>query len=564
MPTTIAEIQMGFYISPIKLIVFLIGFYAWLPLLGWVHQDAVHVRTNVKRWTTIVFSAGAIGLFAWLLTPLFIIGLPLYIILIGLPAILYVMHRNSLVDEFEKLLTANHIKSLFVNEKKILEKIEKGLTFVTANKNKVPPPAPKTPEFFGYKICQEFFDDAIWRRAELILVTPAADQQYAVNYVIDGVTEKQNPRTREETEYFIRYLKNLADLEVEEHRKPQTGRFTVQKDGKSYGWELTTAGTSVGEQVRLRYTAEYSFKKLDEIGLMPDQLQKLQAVAKGPRGVFLITGTKKSGVTTTFYSMIRNIDPFLNNINVLEKNPESELPNVTQHNFTLADTGTTTYAKKFYSMLRTGPDVVGVEQGNDKEIANLACSLTKDNKATYITYEAVSTIDALAKWIALVGDKALAINNIVGITNQRLTRKLCQQCRQPYEPNKELLRKHNIPSDNITAFYRPGETAYDKRGKPIICPNCQGTGFNGRTAIFETIIFDDQIKQLLLQAKTINDIAAIFRRAKMLYLQEQAIRKVAQGVTSINEAIRALSTAEPAKKPASPAQPPTQPQTEKK
>jgi len=479
------------------------------------------------------------------------------------------MHRNSLGDEFQKLFTLQHIKSLFVNEKKILEKIEKGLTFVTANKNKVPPPAPKTPEFFGYKTSQEFFDDAIWRRAEFVLLTPAPEQQYTVNYVIDGVIEKQNPRAREEVEFFIHYLKNLADLDVNEHRKPQTGRFTVQKDGKAYGWEVTTAGTTAGEQIRLRYTAEYNFRKLDELGLMPDQLEQMKTVAKGPRGVFLVTGTKKSGVTTTFYSMIRNIDPFLNNINILEKKPECELPNVTQVIYALSDTGTTTYAKKLYGMLRTGPDIIGVEQGNDKEIANLACSLVKENKATYITYEAVSTIDALAKWIALVGDKALAINCLVGISNQRLARTLCQQCRQPYEPNKELLRKHNIPSDNITAFYRQGETAYNKRGKPVLCTNCQGTGFNGRTAIFETIILDPQIKQLLLQAKTVNDIAAIVRRAKMLYLQEQAIRKVAQGVTSINEAIRSLSgPQENAKKPqpAPPTQPPTQPkaQTEKK
>ncbi|MEN6386058.1 MAG: ATPase, T2SS/T4P/T4SS family [Phycisphaerales bacterium] len=566
MPTIIAEIQMGFYINPIKLVLFVLGFFAWLPLLGWVHRDAVHVRTNVQKWTNITFIAGIVGLFMWLLTPLFVIGMPLYIIFLGVPTLLYVMHRNSLVDEYQKLLTIEHFKSFFVDEKKILEKIEKGLTFVTANKNKVPPPSPKTPEFFGYKTSQEFFHDAIWRRAEYVLFTPAADQQYAVNYVIDGVIEKQNPRTKEEVEFFIRYLKNLADLDVEEHRKPQTGRFTVQKDGKAYGWEVTTAGTTAGEQIRLRYTAEYSFKKIEELGLMPDQLEKMKAVAKGPRGVFLVTGPKKSGVTTTFYSMIRNIDPFLNNINVLEKNPESELPNVTQVTFALSDTGTTTYAKKFYGMLRTGPDIVGVEQGNDKEIANLSCSLAKDNKATYITYEAVSTIDALTKWIALVGDKALAIKSLVGISNQRLSRTLCQQCRQPYEPNKELLRKHNIPSENITAFYRQGETAYNKRGKPILCTNCQGTGFFGRTAIFETIILDPEIKQLLMQAKTVNDVAAIFRRAKMLYLQEQAIRKVAQGVTSINEAIRALAgpqqEAARKPKPASPSQPQTQ--TEKK
>lgn len=543
---------MGFYISPIKLAVFIAAFMAWLPLLSWVHQDSMHVRTNTKKWTTIVFGAGAAGLLIWLLMPLFIIGLPMYIILIGVSSLLYVMHRNSLVDEYQKLLTVNHFKSFFVNEKKELAKIEKGLLFITANKNKVPPPAPKTPEFFGYKVAQEFLSDSIWRRAEFVMLTPAADQQYSVNYVIDGVVEKQNPKTREETEFFIRFLKHLADLEVEEHRKPQTGRFTVQKDGKNFGWEVTTAGTSAGEQVRLRYTADYTFKKLSDLGFMPDQLEKMNGIAKGQRGVFLVTGPKKSGVTTTFYALIRNIDPFLNNINILEKNPESEVPNVTQVIYGLSDTGTTTYAKKFYQMLRTGPDIVGVEQGNDKEIANLACSLVKDNKATYITFEAVSTIDAFVKWLTLVGDKAMAINSLVGISNQRLTRTLCQNCRQPYEPNKDLLRKHNIPSENITAFYRQGESAFNKRGKPILCENCQGTGYFGRTAIFEVIVLDPQIKQLLLQAKTVNDIAAIFRRAKMLYLQEQAIRKVAAGVTSINEAIRSLSgpQAEAQKKPA--------------
>jgi len=563
MPTIIANIQMGFYVSPIKLAVFILGFFAWLPLLKWVHQDAARVRTNIKKWTTISFTAGAVGLLLWLLVPLFIIGLPLFLIIIGVPAILYIMHRNSLVDIYQKILTAEHIKSLFVDEKKQIQKIEKGLVFVTANKNKVPPPMAKTPEFFGYKTSQEFFDDAIWRRAEFVLLSPAADQQYTVQYVIDGVIEKQNPKMREDVEFFIRYLKNLADLDIEEHRKPQTGKFTVQKDGKAYGWEVTIAGTTAGEQVRLRYTAEYSFKRLPDLGLMPDQLEKLNGVASSPtKGVFLITGAKKSGVTTTFYSLIRNIDPFLNNINLLEKQPACEVPNVTQITYGLSDSGTTTYAKKFYSMMRTGPDIVGVEEGNDKEIANIACSITKDNKATYLTYEAVSAIDALAKWIALVGDKALAINCLVGITNQRLTRKLCQQCRQPYEPNKELLRKHNIPSDKITAFYRQGEAMYDKRGKPTICTNCQGTGFFGRTGIFEVIIFNAEIKQLLLQAKTTSDIAVIFRRAKMLYLQEQAIRKVAEGVTSINEVIRAMSGPQDnAKKP----QPPTQQtQTEKK
>jgi len=238
MPTITATIEMGFYVSPVKLAVFVLGFLAWLPLLKWVNKDAVKVRTMVQKWTITVFAAGAAGLLVWLIIPLFIIGLLMYVIAVGTTAIVYIIHRNSIVDVYHKILTVGHIKSLFVNEQKQVKKITKGLVFITANKNKAPVPNTQTPEFFGYKTSQEFFDDAIWRRAEYVLLTPA-DQQYSVQYVIDGVMAKQQPRGREEIEYFIRYLKNLADLDIEEHRKPQVGKFTVQKDGNTFVWEVT-------------------------------------------------------------------------------------------------------------------------------------------------------------------------------------------------------------------------------------------------------------------------------------------------------------------------------------
>ncbi|MDD5011585.1 MAG: ATPase, T2SS/T4P/T4SS family [Phycisphaerae bacterium] len=539
MPTITSTIEMGFYVSPVKLAVFVLGFLAWLPLLKWVNKDAAKVRTMVQKWTIAIFAAGAAGLLVWLITPLFIIGLLMYLISVGATAIVYIIHRNSTVDIYQKIFTAEHIKSLFVNEEKQVEKITKGLVFITANKNKAPVPDTKTPEFFGYKTSQEFFDDAIWRRAEYVLLTPA-DQQYSVQYVIDGVVTKQPSRGREEIEYFIHYLKNLADLDIEEHRKPQVGKFTVQKDGNTFAWEVTTAGTTAGEQIKLKAIAEYSFKMLPDLGLMPDQLEKLKSVAKSPAGVFLVTGPKKSGITTTFYALIRNHDPFLNNINTLEKRPAGEVPNITQNVFSLSDTGTTTYAKKFQSILRVGPDIVGVEHCEEKNVGKLVCAAARDGKIVYATFEATSTVEAVGKWINFVADRNAAIDCITGISNQRLVRKLCAQCRQPYEPNKELLRKHNIPAEKITAFYKPGEP-HHKRGKPVLCPHCQGTGFYGRTAIFETIIFDDQIKQLLKQAKSMNDIAGIFRRARMLYLQEQAIRKVAEGITSVNEVIQTLS-----------------------
>ncbi len=538
-----AVTEPGSYISVTKLVTIFIFLLAWPPLTSWINVDSKKLHSQTRQWTVVAFLVGLAGFFIWLLIPLFLIGMPFYLISMGTVAILYVMHRNGLVDEYEKVLTSDHIKSLFTNEEKQSQKISKGLTFITANKNQVPVPQAKTPEFFGYKAAQQFFDDAIWKRVSIAALQPSG-QVYTVQYVIDGVVSKQESMEKEDVDYFIRYLKHLSDLNVLERRKPQTGRFTVQRDGESFKWEVMTAGTTAGEQVRIKLLAEYSVMKMSDLGLMSDQQQAIIGVKDSEKkGVFIISGPGKSGLTSTFYALLRNHDPFMNNINTLEKQPAGELQNMTQNVFSLSDTGTTTYAKRFQTMLRTGPDIIGIEHCQESDLANLACQAAKDNKMVYITLESQSLMETVSKWIKLVGDKSLVFSTLSGISNQRLVRKLCQECKEAYEPNKELLRKFNIPAEKIKLFYRPGQVQYDKHGKPIICPHCQGTGFYGITGIFETIVIDEALRSAIIRAKTLNEIAHIFRKSKMLYLQEQAIRKIAEGTTSINEIVRVLSVA---------------------
>lgn len=241
--------------------------------------------------------------------------------------------------------------------------------------------------------------------------------------------------------------------------------------------------------------------------------------------------------------MLRNHDPFMNHINTLEKQPSAELPNITQHTFTLSDTGSTTYPQKLQAVLRMGPDIIGIADCNEAQSASLACQAAKDGKIAYATIDATSVIQALGKWLKLVADKDLVADTLAAIINQRLVRKLCTECRQAYQPNQGLFRKFNIPSDKIKVLYRPGEIEYDKRGKPIVCDNCQGTGFADRTGIFETIVVTDELRQVIKNAKSLQEVAAHFRRAGMLYLQEQSIKKVSEGITSINEVIRKFSSA---------------------
>ncbi len=287
---------------------------------------------------------------------------------------------------------------------------------------------------------------------------------------------------------------------------------------------------------------QQTITRLTDISLTPEHYEQLNKIREVKQGLFIVAGPTKSGVTSTFYALLRNHDAFLNSINTLERKPSAELPNITQNVFTLSDTGTTTYAKKLQSVVRMGPDVVGVADCQDGETAQIASAAARDGKIIYVTLKADNVIRALGKWMRLVGDRKLVAEALLGISSQRLLRKLCDVCKQAYEPNKELLRKFNIPAEKAKVLYRAGKVVYSKRGKPRTCENCQGTGFVGRMGIFEIIIMNDELRKAVIQSKSLSDIATQFRRAKMLYLQEQALKKVVAGTTSINEMVRVFST----------------------
>ncbi len=511
----LSAVEYSGYISIVKFLVFLVLFFLWLPLLSWVYTDAKAVGTKEVFWTAIVFGLGAAAAIIWLVMPVFIIGMLFYLIVVGAASISYVMHRNAKVPDFDRVLTAEHLKGLFASEEKKLETL-KSFIFITANNNEVPVPQPQTPDFFGYKVAYDILTDATWRRASDIVFLPTP----------------QN---------FVRFVKNLADLDADEKRKPQKGKFRVYQNKENTEWEVATAGSTAGEQIQLRHITKQTITRLADIDLTPNQYEQLNKINELKQGLFIIAGPKKSGVTSTFYAMLRNHDAFINSVNTLERKPSAELPNITQNVFTLSDTGTTTYAKKLQAVVRMGPDVVGIADCEDGETAQVACAAAKDGKIVYVTLKADNVIRALGKWMKLVGDRELATEALLGIGNQRLLRKLCEECKQAYEPNKELLRKFNIPAEKAKAFYRAGKVQYDKRGKPSTCENCQGTGFVGRMGVFEIIMINDELRNAIRQSSSLSEISTQFRRAKMLYLQEQALRRVVGGTTAINEMVRVLA-----------------------
>lgn len=526
-----------------KWILLAAAMYAWLPLVRWMYVDAQETRVDEVFWSGITVAAAAGGLLLWLLIPAFWIGLALWIVVVGAVSGAYVMHRNSRVADFERILTAEHIKGLFVDQTKKMQKLSRDLTFITANKNEVPLPDPKTREAEGFVIACEILDDALWRRADKILFIPQKDE-YAVIYEIDGIAAKQPPRTKDEMEAFAYFIKECSGLDVQEKRKPQQGRFsTLKNKDQRTDWQTVSSGSTAGEQLQISKASAMVSRKVEDLGLNDSQIEPIKSLRQlQGGGVILITGPAKSGVTTTFYTLLGNHDPFLNSIYTLERATSAQLPNITQNVFTLSDSGNMTYSRKLQSLLRRGPDIIGVADCQDAQTAQLACMAAKDNKIVYVTFPANSILEALDIWNKWVGDKAMVGETLVAMLNQRLARILCEECRQPYQPNQALLKKFNIPATDAGTWFRPGEIEYDKHGKPLVCQHCQGTGFYGRTGVFETIRLDESLKKAVAQAASAQEAVAAFRRAGMLYMQEQAIKKVMQGITSINEIVRIFSS----------------------
>ena len=545
----LTSIVFGSYISIVKLTVFTAFFFGWMWLITWIYEDAITVETKEVFWSSLAFGIGAGAALLWMMTPVFAIGLALYILAVGITSIVYVLHRNTRVMQSDKILTPEHIKSLLIKKDKNAKVQIKGFTFYTANKNEVPKPEAKSKDFHGYKAAYDVINDALEKRTSTVIFTPTT-QSYSVAYSIDGVNLKQPEMETELARQLVRFLKQLADLNIEEKRKPQTGRFRIRKDNNVTDWEILTAGSTAGEQFQLRLMTQEVDERVSDLGLTAHQLKIVEQFKKTKHGIVLVTGPKQSGVTTTFYAMLRNHDAFLNSINTLERKTSIVLPNITQETFELTDSGTSTFAKRLRSIYRMGPNIVGVAGCHDSDTAKEICNAAENDILSYVVIEADSVIKALSKWIKLVGDRKLATETLSGICNQRLIRKLCDECKQGYTPNKELLRKFNLPADKAKVMYREGKVIYDKHGKPSTCPQCHGIGFIGRTGIFEMISLNDNLKQAMINAKSMQEIDAVFRGDKMLYLQEQGLNKVIAGVTSVNEMIRALSSsASEAKKP---------------
>lgn len=529
------------YIHPIKLAAVALGFAFWAWLCAWVDKDAVAVNTYRLAWNFVMLAAGVVSAVLALFVPLFALGFPLQVVVLLGAAVAYVVHRNALVREEDRVLTPTHFKRLqeqgFSGKKKLKEVKEK--VRITGHDKKVVavPDDPDAREH--YRVAQDLLFDSVFMRATSVELAPNRDA-VKVTYEVDGQSIDRDALARESAEGVVALLKRAAGLSLEERRKPQQGFIVLGVADQKRRTLVRTDGSTVGEKLSYRvFGREIEFKTPD-LGFTPRQLELVTSLREITPGLVLLSAPPKAGLTTTVYSFVRTHDRFLQNVQMLEFDREIDIDNVTQKLYAPAEGKT--FAEQLLRIVRSDPDILVLPEIRDRESAAVAAQAATQKQKVYVGVQAADVFEALRKWVTLVGDRNMVAKGLLAIGNQRLIRLLCNECKQAYKPDAEMLRKLNLPSDKV--LYRPPDAQYDKNGKPIICQACGGSGYSGRTAVFDWLMVDDGVREVLRRSQSLDDVKQYLVKKGAIGIQSHALQKVLDGATSIQEVSRALRSSE--------------------
>ena len=532
----------GGYVSLVKAVFMLVLLTPWLMILPWIYSDVARVRGSQKQWILTVVGGPAIGVVVWLFCPIYFLGVAVYLILLAAVVAGYVVWRDARVGPGDKLISSIRARGFVLRGKGLKVEVLDRVKIYDDRNVMISPPDPSSasvPECETYNSVQRFLSNMLSRRASEADISPGSQQASVIRFIVDGVLAVQPSISLIKSDMLIQAIKPMAGLDSEERRRPQNGLMSVDFGGKQIEIGVVTTGSTGGQRMQFKIMHEAIRTKIEELGMTPVILKNVRAISKCNTGLLIVCGRIGSGVTSTMYSILRDMDAYTRTLVTLEAKATADLENVTQ----------TAYGdpKKLPAALLTAvrrdPDVIMVDACPDAETAGIIARASAE-KLVVLGMGAIDTFTALAFWLKACGDTATGMATLRGVVCQSLLRNLCPACRQPYRPDPQMLAKANLTSSQIERFYRAPEGARrDEEGKPIICPSCQGTGYIGRTGVFELLAMSDEIRQIILEKAQLAQIKAACRKSGMQYMQENAIQKVIDGVTSIQEVIRVTQQA---------------------
>lgn len=325
-------------------------------------------------------------------------------------------------------------------------------------------------------------------------------------------------------------IKVLAEMDIAETRLPQDGNFNVKMDSHSFEIRVSTFPTIYGENVVLRILDQTSpLMKLEDLGFTEDMLRLYKQLIRRPNGIILVTGPTGSGKTTTLYASLNMINSLEKNIITIEDPVEYRLPLIRQTQVNVK--AGITFAKGLRSILRQDPDVVMVGEIRDLETAEIAVQAALTGHLVLSTLHTNDAPEAITRLKDIGVEPYLISSSIAGVLAQRLIRAICPHCKTTFNADQNLLKELNKDFPEMKGPI----TLYKGKG----CKNCKQSGYIGRTGMFELLIVDEKIKQLISEKATAQKIRDTAREIMgMLSLREDGVIKVLKGITTLEEVDR--------------------------
>lgn len=356
---------------------------------------------------------------------------------------------------------------------------------------------------------------------------------FNVRFRIDGLLHPVENLEKYAQDQIISRIKVLSQIDITEHRFPQDGHFEFPHEDKLYNIRVSTMPSTYGETVVFRiHNREDILINLENLGLLPEQMELLRHLISSPSGMILITGPTSSGKTNLLYSILNDLNKPEKKILTLEDPIEYQMNNIRQTE--ISEAAGLTFAKAMRSVVRQDPDVIMVGEIRDAETAQLATQASLTGILVMSTFHTFD-VPALVNRLMEMGVSSTVIaQSIQGVVLTRLVRKTCEACKQPVSLTAE--QEKLFPEFD-------GKILYKGRG----CPICQNLGYFGRTGVFEIIHFDEDVKSAIIDHKPTAGFEEIIRQKEQTRLRDSAIKKALEGITSIDEVIRVIGYFDSAK-----------------
>jgi general secretion pathway protein E/type IV pilus assembly protein PilB len=327
---------------------------------------------------------------------------------------------------------------------------------------------------------------------------------------------------------IISRIKIMSRMSIAEKRLPQDGRIQLSLlGGKQIDLRVSTVPTVHGESIVMRILDKSSLLLgLPDLGFLSDDAAMMEKIINLPDGIFLVTGPTGSGKTTTLYACLNSINKPDRKIITVEDPVEYQLSGINQ--VPVNDEVGMTFAAALRSMLRQAPNIIMIGEIRDAETASIAINASLTGHLVFSTLHTNDATSAVTRLIDIGVKPFLVASSVRAVMAQRLVRKICSNCAEPYTPSEGELRALNLTPSQI-------EQANFKRGRG--CEKCRGSGYKGRLGIFEIFILDDEIRNMINDRQSTSAIRSRARALGMRTLREDGIRKVLAGMTTPEEVI---------------------------